>query len=120
MGTNRMRTRAKVGDARQVDAAAAPQRELDERPGAELLRHRGIQADAFAGREPVSGGDVFRDGDGGASALRGIDRAALRHEFFAKGLLRCHDAGERKALPTMPVRAVALEPEQQGGTGPDI
>ena len=65
-------------------------------------------------------GDVFRDGSGRARSLRGIDRAALRHEFFAKGLLRCHDAGERKALPTMPVRVVALEPEQQGGTGPVI
>jgi hypothetical protein len=53
-------------------------------------------------------------------ALRGVDATTPRHEFFAEGLLRYHDEGRGKALPTMPVRVVALEPEQQGGTDPDI
>ena len=101
--------RPEVGDTRQVHAASALPRELDEWPGAELLRHRGIEADAFTGREPMGGSDVSRDGGRRVAALRGVDRAALRHELLAKGLLRVHDAEERKALPAMPVRAVALD-----------
>ena len=113
--------RAHVGDAGQVDAAAALPRELDQRCRAQFLGHRGIQADAFAGRR-ASGWSRWRRRPRAQRlrALRGILRTSPRHEFFAKGLLRYHDEEERKALPTMPVRVVALEPEQQGGTDPDI
>ena len=34
---------------------------------------------------------------GRVRTLRGVDRAPLRHEFFAKGLLRYHDAEKEKS-----------------------
>ena len=40
---------ARGDDAGQVDLASALTSELDERRGAEFLRHRGIQTDSFAG-----------------------------------------------------------------------
>src|ERR1043165_6867568 len=45
--------RAEMGDARQVDGAAALESEVDQGLGTQLLWHRCIEADAFAGSEPV-------------------------------------------------------------------
>ena len=45
---------------------------------------------------------------------------ARGQEFFAEGLLRFHEEEEEKRYPKVPVQVIALEPEQQGGTGPDI
>ena len=42
-----------------------------------------------------------------SSSMRRVDFVVAREE-------------EEKRYPTVPVQAVALEPEQQGGTGPDI
>jgi hypothetical protein len=75
---------AEIRDPRQVDLAAAMPRELDQGPGAQLLGHGGIQADAFAGGQPAGVPDVRGDRLRGVLTLRGIHGAAQRQELFAK------------------------------------
>ena len=48
---------AHAGDARKINVAAALARELDQRLGAQFLRHRRVQPDAFSGSQPVRVGD---------------------------------------------------------------
>ena len=76
--------RPHAGDAWQKEFAAALAREFDERGGAELLGHRRIQADAFAGGEPARGGDVRGDRPGGLLTRRRPLCFARGQEFFAE------------------------------------
>ena len=110
---------AHAGDARQVNVTSALAREFDQRLGAQLLGHRRVQPDAFSGCEPVCVGNRVGHrarstrARSGATARR-LARSSLRRDCFV-----C-TRREEKRYPKMPVRVVALEPEQQGGTGPDI
>ncbi len=103
-------------DARQVDAAAALLRERDERRGVELLGEGGVEGDAPVGAQ-------LR---GRASTLRATSCAAcgalVRRHAATAGIERRpqRSAGGtrtriRKRHPHVPVRTVALEPEQQVG-----
>ena len=91
--------RAHRRDARQVDLAAARERERDQRCGAQLLRHRGIEADAFAGGEPVSVRDDARDGERGARARERRHGAASLRVDLAQGLASWSRRRRGKALP---------------------
>jgi len=70
----------------------------DQRIRAELLGHRRIDADAFAGCEPMGVRDVIRDGACGADSLGTGNRAAAKQQVEAEGGLRLHKK-EGKALP---------------------
>ena len=52
-------------------------------------------------------------------ATRGTARRRAEH-FDAEGLTSFAREEEEKRYPIVPVQVIALEPEQQGGTGPDI
>jgi hypothetical protein len=65
-------------------------------------------------------GNESCDREGGTLALRTRERTARGELFDAEGGLRWHGREGEKRYPKVPVQAIALEPEQQGGTGPDI
>jgi len=60
-----------------------------------------------------------RDGVSGADPRAARQPAASREHLDSEGGFRLHEEKEKR-YPIVPVQAIALEPEQQGGTGPDI
>ena len=105
-------------NSRDVDSAAVPARERFERCNIHLLRQRSVDGYALSrvqeeralnmqGDAPCGIGTHIRmNGTTGGAELR-AQRAALMRLF-----------GEERH-PHMPVRTVALEPEQQSGTSCD-
>jgi hypothetical protein len=91
-GDESHRAMTHAGDAGEVDAASASHGQLDERLRAQLLRHRRIQPDAFAGSEPMRLRDGLGDRARGAYPFWDGNRTPLREELLSKGLLRQHDA----------------------------
>jgi len=75
---------AQRSDAGQVDVATAGEGEPDQRIRAELLRHRRIHADPFAGCEPMGVSDVIRDGACGAETPGARNRAAAKQHVYAE------------------------------------
>src|SRR6185312_2655760 len=102
-------------DARQIHEAPAAQRERDERRGVELLGSSGVDADAPAGAEIERVIGMARDLPGGTRALRGGYGPAPCPEGRPQRAAGVVHAGIRKRHPPVPVRTVALEPEQQVG-----
>jgi hypothetical protein len=90
--------RAQRSDARHVNLATARDRERDERRGAELLRHGGVDADALAARQPMRLRNEARNSPRGTHASGSRHGAACGEELNAEGGLRLHEK-KRKALP---------------------
>ena len=115
-------------DARQCDRAAALLRQLQQRGGIELFGHGKVQPDAAAGL--AASGSARSVAPPAARRLpRGLgDCAPPGSQQLAQGSalgdrpgwLGCSDAlvryqEEKRRHPPVPVRIVALEPEQQVG-----
>ena len=111
---HRAHSRARI-DARQVHETPAAQRERDEAGGVELFGGGGVDADALAGSQVQRAIGEARDLRGGPRALGGGYPPARRPEGRPQGSAGVGHAGIRKRHPPVPVRTVALEPEQQVG-----
>lgn len=114
-------------DAGQRDDAATPLRDFQQRCGIQLVRHGDIQTDAAARAQQASGIDESRKATGGKVSRASLDGAAAGAQFAAQcdALVsregRCSQLRDpiaermKKRHPRVPVRTVALEPEQQVG-----
>ena len=64
--------------------------------------------------------DGARDGARGARTREARNARRRVSMSMRRDGLRLHEREKEKRYPIVPVQAIALEPEQQGGTGPDI
>lgn len=116
----------RADDAWQGHAAAAPQRQLQQRSGIQFFRHGQIQADTATGSQPPRGIDSTCHLQCGPLPLDTADCPAACAQRAAQGSAvdinwgAAHGdfmTGRRKEgrHPPVPLRTVALEPEQQVG-----
>ena len=102
-------------DARQVDPATALLGQLDQRGAVELRRQGGVECNARAGGEVQRTVGITGDEARGAAALGGTDGAAPGLERRPQSAAGDANGRIRQRHPHVPVRTVALEPEQQVG-----
>lgn len=91
------------------------QRKRNQAGGVELFRGGRVDTNALAGAELEGVIGMASDLSGGASALRRGNGTAPRPKGCPQRSAGIGHAGIRKRHPPVPVRTVALEPEQQVG-----